>query len=143
VTDHERLLAAFALIESDQHGEVLNAALAVRRLLKKDGKTVLEGLRDALQIAVRNDIDLQRMAQMAAEEFARGREVGRNEGKPARPASHQYFARSCLQHHADVLSQKEREFLRSFIDRGFPRPTQRQLETFFIAISQKVGVPLP
>ena len=125
---HRRLVQLLGMMGSDHNGEVLNAARLAQRLVRDHGLTWEE-----VMTGIATDI---------ARELGQAFETGYANGRAYRPPSWRVFAQSLLDDDDGRLNSWEREFVASFIDRGWDRPTDRQ-QGVFERIADKCGVNTP
>lgn len=139
-----RLIQLLGMIGSSHDGEALNAARLAQRLLGSEGLTWEEAMNGHgggyTEEAVRT---------VVTEAYDKGFQDGITKalkenplGPPQPVRTWQSYARELKDDYDDYLSEWERGFVESFIDRGWPSPTPKQ-HAIFERISRKTGTALP
>lgn len=138
---HRQLLQLLGMSASPHDGEALNAVRLANQLAARHGFSLIEALETAPA-----PIDLQRITQLEQDAHQRGYEAGFEDGSAAAtegpPATWPVFCARCLRDHANILRERDLEFLRGFISRGWAMPTERQLP-WLKHIAARCGVPAP
>jgi hypothetical protein len=144
-----RLAALVGMTGSDHDGEALNALRLAQKLVSAHGCTLLEALAAAPASVVPAatspaDLDLRRLAQLEEAAYQRGFAAGQASAPAEAQAitSWSRLADHCLTHHPRILTAWERDFLRSWLDRGWPAPTPKQY-VIMVRVAAKCGVATP
>ncbi len=139
-----RLLQLIGMSGSSFDAEALGAIKRAHRLAAEHGCTLIEAIETAPA-----EIDLQRLTALEQDAFDRGFAAGRAQARPNGAEQHVFqmvtwhtAVETCLHDHALILTAWEREFLQSWLTRGWSRPTQKQAVVLG-RIADKCGVPTP
>jgi len=135
-----RLIRLLGMIGSAHDGEVLNAARAASRYLKEIGMTWEEALTG-------HGYDESAMQDMANQAFQSGYQDGHVAGAAAarayRPPNWRGFCTILVDEYWDAMTDWERGFVQSFIERGYGRPTPKQQAVFErMAAALQIQTPL-
>jgi hypothetical protein len=140
--NRRRLEQLLGMTGSAHDGEAINALRLAQRLVANAGITLLEALSVPPNTTA---LDLQRIASVEADAYARGFRRGLEEGGGAvqdRPRTWPLFAQHLLDHHARLLNSWEQSFCNSFCASGWPEPTVKQ-RAIFTKIANRCGERLP
>lgn len=134
----QRLIQLLGMLGSHHDGEVLNAAKLAQRQLGAMGLTWEEFYGGAPDAAPSQE-DLTYAYQRG---YKDGAEDQRRASLPNRPASWQALARLIRDKHERDITDWEYGFIESFIERGWPTPTEKQRK-IFQRIAAKLDILCP
>lgn len=142
----KRLFQLMGMTGSKHDGEALNAVRLANRLLGELGISWEEALTGTNGAGRYSADDMQEAARQAYEQGVEdGRRQATRDGqvKPVRiRPSWQTFAREIRDHFFGELNDWEEGFVESFIERGWPSPTEKQ-KGVFERIADKLDLDCP
>jgi hypothetical protein len=136
----ERLERLIGMTGSDQDGEALTALRMAQKVATEHRTTLMEILLTPLRAQA---LDLTRLADLERDAYERGFASGQaSVANQSPPATWPLLVERCLRDHPRLMNDWEREFMSSFLERGWAKPTAKQLP-IMERIAGKCGIPVP